>query len=181
MAATEADDGAAITMQVLKLLSGGEPAGFNDLRYWDSRDGLYWFVNSGALAPVLRVRPPQLAQGLLVRAADAMYFREGRRNLLGRLPDSRRCHVGAFFVPEQPAVPLRGPGRHRCSHARAVAGTHRTLQPRLAAMVHPDVRPHREKINTNHPMTVFGDYLAELKALAGELDIPFECYDHRTP
>ena len=23
--------------------------------------------------------------------------------------------------------------------------------------------------------------LAELKALAGELGIPFECYDHRTP
>src|SRR5206468_467995 len=51
VAATEADDGAALTMQVLKLLSGGEPVGFNDLRYWDPREGLYWFVNSGALAP----------------------------------------------------------------------------------------------------------------------------------
>src|SRR2546423_13376296 len=28
---TEADDGAALTMQVLKLLNDGEPAGFNDL------------------------------------------------------------------------------------------------------------------------------------------------------
>jgi hypothetical protein len=37
------------------------------------------------------------------------------------------------------------------------------------------------KVNTNHPMTVCGDYLAELKALAGELGIPFECYDHTTP
>ncbi len=51
VAATEADDGAALTMQVLKLLNGGEPAGFNDFRYWDAREGLYWFVNSGALAP----------------------------------------------------------------------------------------------------------------------------------
>jgi hypothetical protein len=38
-----------------------------------------------------------------------------------------------------------------------------------------------EQLNTNHPMTVCGDHLAELKALAGELGIPFECYDHRTP
>jgi L-fucose isomerase len=33
VAATEADDGAALTMQLLKLLSGGQPVGFNDLRY----------------------------------------------------------------------------------------------------------------------------------------------------
>jgi hypothetical protein len=38
-----------------------------------------------------------------------------------------------------------------------------------------------EQLNTNHPMTVCGDYLAELKALAGEVGIPFECYDHRSP
>jgi hypothetical protein len=30
-------------------------------------------------------------------------------------------------------------------------------------------------------MTVFGDYLADLKSLAEELEIPFECYDYRTP
>jgi len=30
-------------------------------------------------------------------------------------------------------------------------------------------------------MTVCGDYLAELKALAEELKVSFECYDHRTP
>ena len=31
-------------------------------------------------------------------------------------------------------------------------------------------------------MTAFGDHLGALKALAGELDIPFECYDaHLTP
>jgi L-fucose isomerase len=30
-------------------------------------------------------------------------------------------------------------------------------------------------------MTVRGDHLAELKAVAGEVGIPFECYDHLTP
>ena len=30
-------------------------------------------------------------------------------------------------------------------------------------------------------MTVRGDHLAALKAVAEELHIPFECYDYRTP
>jgi len=30
-------------------------------------------------------------------------------------------------------------------------------------------------------MAVFGDYLADLKALAEEMNIPFECYDFKTP
>ena len=37
------------------------------------------------------------------------------------------------------------------------------------------------KINSNHPMTACGDHLGPLKALAEELEIPFECYDYRTP
>jgi hypothetical protein len=37
------------------------------------------------------------------------------------------------------------------------------------------------KINSNHPITVLGDYLAELKAMAKEWGIPFECYDYRMP
>jgi len=36
-------------------------------------------------------------------------------------------------------------------------------------------------INSNHPITVLGDHLAELKALAYEIGIPFECYDTMTP
>ena len=36
-------------------------------------------------------------------------------------------------------------------------------------------------INSNHPMTVCGDYLPHLKALATVMDIPFECHDHLEP
>ena len=41
--------------------------------------------------------------------------------------------------------------------------------------------PIEWKINTNHPMTICGDHLSELKALAEELGIGFECYDHIAP
>jgi hypothetical protein len=36
-------------------------------------------------------------------------------------------------------------------------------------------------INSNHPITVVGDHLGELKSVAEELEIPFECKDHCTP
>ncbi|NIO20876.1 MAG: hypothetical protein GTN76_09095, partial [Candidatus Aenigmarchaeota archaeon] len=36
-------------------------------------------------------------------------------------------------------------------------------------------------INSNHPITVVSDHLGELKAIAEELGIPFECKDDRTP
>ena len=76
VAATEADDGAAVTMQLLKLLSGGEPVGFNDFRYWDGR-GLYWFVNSGSLAPFFASgRNDSLAGSWSERQTD-IYFKEG--------------------------------------------------------------------------------------------------------
>jgi dipeptidyl-peptidase-4 len=60
---------------------------------------------------------------------------------------------------------------------------------RIAAKCSPDWPHHHiklcgaieERINSNHPMTTFGDYLAELKALAEALDIPFECYDEKGP
>jgi hypothetical protein len=36
-------------------------------------------------------------------------------------------------------------------------------------------------LNSNHPMTAFGDHLGKLKAFAAEIGIPFECYDSLTP
>src|SRR3989442_5433833 len=78
VSATEADDGAALTMQVLKLLSGGEPVGFNDLRYWDPRQGLYWFVNSGALAPYFAEGRHDPLPGSWSERQTYMSFRHGR-------------------------------------------------------------------------------------------------------
>jgi L-fucose isomerase-like protein len=72
---TEADDGAALAMQTLKLLSGGEPTGFNDLRYW--KNGLYWFVNSGALAPYFAQGSNDTLEGSWSERQTPMYFSKG--------------------------------------------------------------------------------------------------------
>ena len=181
VAATEADDGAAITMQVLKLLNNGEPVGFNDLRYWDPRRGLYWFVNSGALAPYFAYGRHDSLAGAWSERQTYMYFREGGGT--------------SSVVVRKPGVVTWARFGYRNNRMMLCAGRGVTDVPTEAqwrersAHCSPDW-PHwylklcgriEWKINSNHPMTVCGDRLAPLKALAEALDIPFECYDYRTP
>jgi L-fucose isomerase len=181
VAATEADDGAAITMHVLKLLNGGEPVGFNDLRYWDSQRGLYWFVNSGALAPYFAHGRHDSLDGAWSERQTYMYFREGGGT--------------SSVVVRQPGVVTWARFGYRAGRLMLCAGRGITDVPSEAewrarsANCSPDW-PHwylklcgriERKINSNHPMTTCGDHLGALKALAEELGMPFECYDYRTP
>jgi L-fucose isomerase len=181
VAATEADDGAAITMQVLKLLNGGEPAGFNDLRYWDSKEGLYWFVNSGALAPYFASGRHDSLEGAWSERQTYMYFREGGGT--------------SSTVVRRPGVATWARFGYQDGRLMLCAGRGMTDVPseeqwrERSANCSPDWPQWylrlcgriEWKINSNHPMTAFGDHLAPLKALAEEIDVPFECYDYRTP
>ena len=181
VAATEVDDGAAVTMQLLKLLSGGEPVGFNDLRYWKSDENLYWFVNSGALAPYFARGSHDSLEGSWSERQTYMYFVSG----------GGTCSV----VVRVPGVVTWARFSYRNHQLYLCAGRGVTDVPseeqwaERSARCSPDW-PHwylklcgeiEWKINSNHPMTVVGDHLAELKAVAEELGIPFECYDHCTP
>lgn len=179
--ATEADDGAALTMHVLKLLCGGEPVGFNDLRYWDANQGLYWFVNSGALAPYFAHGSHDSLKGAWSERQNYMYFKQG----------GGTCAV----VVRIPGVVTWARFSYRNHQLYLCAGrgvtdvpTHEQWQER--SMRCSPEWPHwylklcgriEWKINSNHPITVLGDYLADLKAIAEELGIPFECYDYKTP
>lgn len=174
VAATEADDGAAITMQVLKLLNGGDPVGFNDFRYWDTRQGLYWFVNSGALAPFFAHGRHDTLEGSWSERQTHMYFKKG----------GGTCSV----VVRVPGVVTWARFSYRNHQLYLAAGRGETDVPseeqwrERSARCSPDW-PHwylrlggrpEWHINSNHPITVLGDHLGELKALAAELSIPFE-------
>lgn len=181
VAATEADDGAAITMQVLKLLSGGQPVGFNDLRYWDSKKGLYWLVNSGALAPYFAYGRHDSLEGSWSERQPYMYFKHGGGtcSVVCRIPGvvtwarfSYRNHRLYLCAGRGvTAVPTEEEWRRRSERCDP-QWPHWYLK--LCGQI-------EWKINFNHPLTIYGDYLAELKALAEELGIPFECYDHLQP
>jgi L-fucose isomerase-like protein len=181
VAATEADDGAAITMQLLKMLNGGDPVGFNDFRYWDPQQGLYWFVNSGALAPYFAQGSHDSLEGAWSERQTYMYFKKGggTSSAVVRIPGvvtwarfSYRNHElylaagrGVTDVPTEEQWRERS---ERCS----------------ADWPHWYIKlcGHVEwSINSNHPITAVGDYLGELKAVAEVLGIPFESRDHCTP
>lgn len=179
--ATEVDDGAAITMQVLKLLTGGEPAGFNDLRYWDSKENLYWFVNSGALAPYFAHGSNDSLEGAWSERQTPMYFKAGggTSSVVVRKSgvvtwarfsyrDNQLYLCGGRGITDVPTEEQWLERTERCSRDWP------QWYLRLCGKI-------EQQINSNHPMTVFGDYLADLKALADELGIPFECYDHCEP
>jgi L-fucose isomerase len=179
--ATEADDGAAVTMQTLKLLSGGEPVGFNDFRYWDEGQNLYWFVNSGALAPFFASGSHDSLKGAWSERQTYMYFKQGggTSTVVVRQPGtvtwarfSFRNHQlylcagrGVTDVPTEEQWRER---TERCSPDWP------QWYLRLCGKI-------QWYLNSNHPITAPGDHLAELKALAEEMGIPFECYDESTP
>jgi len=179
--ATEADDGAAITMQVLKGLSGGEPVGFNDFRYWDSKKGLYWFVNSGALAPYFAYGRHDSLEGAWSERQTYMYFKQGGGtcSVVVRVPDvvtwarfSYKDHelylAAGRGITDVPTEEQRKERSENCNPE----WPHWYIK--LCGKI-------EWSLNTNHPMTILGDHLAELKAVAQELGIPFECKDHCSP
>jgi L-fucose isomerase-like protein len=179
--ATEADDGAAITMQVLKLLNRGEPVGFNDLRYWDRDQRLYWFVNSGALAPYFARGSHDSFEGAWSERQTYMYFKlgGGTSTVVVRIPGTVTWARFSY----------RDHQLYLCA-GRGITDVPTEEQWReRTARCSPDWPQWHLKlcgriewyINSNHPITVLGDHLAELKALAEEMGIPFECYDDITP
>lgn len=179
--ATEADDGAAITMQLLKMLNGGDPVGFNDFRYWDPQKGLYWFVNSGALAPYFAYGSHDSLEGAWSERQTYMYFKKGggTSSAVVRIPGvvtwarfSYRNHqlylAAGRGVTDVPTKEQWRERSERCSSD----WPHWYI----------NLCGHVEwTINSNHPITVVGDHLSGLKAVAEELGIPFECRDHCSP
>lgn len=61
--ACEADSEAALTMQIMKLLSG-EPVSFADFRYYDKAQNLFYFCNCGSMATWYSRRSEDPAENL---------------------------------------------------------------------------------------------------------------------
>jgi L-fucose isomerase len=181
VAATEADDGAAITMQVLKLLAGGEPVGFNDLRYWDSNQRLYWFVNSGALAPYFAHGSHKSLHGSWSERQTPMYFKKGGGtcSVVVRIPG--KVTWARFSYRNHQLYLCAGRGLTDVPSESQWQERSRCCSPDWPHWYLKLCAPIEWHINSNHPITVLGDHLGSLKALAEELNIPFECYDELTP
>lgn len=181
VAATEADDGAALTMQVLKLLAGGEPVGFNDLRYWNSERRLYWFVNSGALAPFFARGSHDTLDGSWSERQTPLYFENGGGtcSVVVRIPG--KVTWARFSYRDHRLYLCAGRGITDVPTQRQWEERSKRCSPDWPHWYLKLCGPIEWHINSNHPVTALGDHLGSLKALTEELDIPFECYDDSLP
>jgi len=179
--ATEADDGAAVTMQVLKLLNDNDPVGFNDLRYWDSENSLYWFVNSGALAPYFAQGSHESLEGSWSERQTYMYFKKGGGtcSLVARIPGP--VTWARFSYRNHELYLCAGRGITDVPTHEIWKERSKNCSPDWPQWYLKLCGKIEQYINSNHPMTVMGDHLSELKALAEEMKIPFECYDTQRP
>jgi len=179
--ATEADDGASLTMQVLKLLSGNSPVGFNDLRYWDSQKSLYWFVNSGSLAPYFAFGSHESLKGSWSERQTYMYFKKGGGtcSLVARIPGT--VTWARFSYKNHKLYLCAGRGVTDIPTDEIWRERSKNCSPDWPHWYLKLCGKIENHINSNHPMTVMGDHLAELKALADAMDIEFECYDTKKP
>jgi L-fucose isomerase len=64
VAATEADMDGALTMELLKHISGGQTSLFADIRHYDAEDDVWYFANSGTHATFFAARSLDPAENL---------------------------------------------------------------------------------------------------------------------
>ncbi|GAP13144.1 L-fucose isomerase [Longilinea arvoryzae] len=64
VAATEADMDGALTMELLKHISGGQTNLFADIRHYDAEDNVWYFANSGTHATYFAARSKDPAENL---------------------------------------------------------------------------------------------------------------------
>ncbi len=169
-ASCEADSDGALTMQLLRLLSGG-PASLLDIRFFDEEAGMWVLVNCGAAPTWFAARSDDPAENLrqtkLVPATPKylgggahvwLQFREGPVTLarLQRAGDDYQMLILTGTVENHPPEKVRG---------------FVDVWPIALARLDTPVDTLIQALNANHVHLVPGDLTAELEMVAGFLGV----------
>jgi L-fucose isomerase len=169
----EADGDAALTMQLLKLVSG-RPSLFMDLRYYDKQENLFTFCNCGAMASWYAARSADPRENL-------------RRTALSPIIPKYKgmgahVHYVAKAGPLTCARLVRTGSAYRMQVFRAdvVERPVEKTQETCAVWPHAYLRVQGSpegliaKYGSNHVHAVDGDYMPELERVCQHLAIGFE-------
>ena len=158
----EADSDGALTMQVMKLVSG-LPALFFDFRHYDAEDGVFIFCNCGAMATWYAERSQDPAANLQSvhlcpiipkyggKGCHVQYVAREGEVTLGRL--SRTLDRYKFTI-------FRGEVRR---YPEAKLQDTCPVWPHAFVRVNADPERLIERYDSNHIHGVFGDHVAEFK------------------
>jgi L-fucose isomerase len=158
----EADSDGALTMQILKLVSG-QPALFFDFRHYDAQDGVFVFCNCGAMATWYAERSDDPAANLKSVHLCPIIPKYGGRG----------CHVQ--YVAREGGVTLgrlsRTMDRYKLTLFRGEFRRYpeAKLQETCPVWPHAFVRVKMDPLvlidryDSNHVHGVYGDHIAELQ------------------
>lgn len=171
--ACEADSDAALTMQLLKLVSG-KPALFMDFRHYDNLDNVFVFCNCGAMATWYAERSDHAADNLKSASLCPIITKYGGQG----------CHVR--YIAKEGELTLarlsRVLDRYKLTVFKGIA--RRLPEEKLNdtcpvwphAFVEVAADPLRviDRYDSNHVHAVYGDYVNELRHFCNLKQIDFE-------
>jgi L-fucose isomerase len=174
--ACEADSDAALTMQILKLLTG-DPVIFMDVRHYDRENDVMVFCNCGSQSTYYATGTDDFKANLkkttLYPALD-IYSGGG-------------CHVNLMTKAGHATIVRlnRNKRKYRMTIIPAdfVELPHKKMKetteewPHVFAKLPFDHRVFLDKFDANHCHAVYGDKLEELKMICGMLDIDVEMFE----
>jgi len=172
--ACEADSDAALTMQILKLLTN-DPVIFMDVRHYDAEYGVMVFCNCGSqstyYAGLSRENPRENLKNVKLYPCLDIYSGGG-------------CHVNCMTKPGKATIARlnRTEGKYRMTiiptefvtlPEEKMAETTKEW-PHVFARLPFDYHIFLDKFDANHCHAVYGDKVAELKMICEMLDIDIE-------
>jgi len=179
VAATEADMDGALTMEILKHLSG-EPVLFADLRHYDEEYGVFDLCNSGthptyfagrSYDPDINLAKVELyPQGLYFPAggASVRHFAAPGEVTLARLARKN----GKYWLAIVPGELIELPEEEAERKAREV----QVNWPHAFAKLKVSPDELLAEYDSNHIHGVYGNYVEELVWVAKMLDIPYKIF-----
>lgn len=171
--ACEADSDAAMTMQILKLLTG-EPVLFMDVRHYDAEDDVMVFCNCGSESTYYAGQSENPAENLKnVKLYPCLEIYAGGG-----------CHVNCMTKPGRATIARLN--RYKGEYRMTIIPTEFVTLPEEKMAETTKEWPHvfarlpfdhnifLDRFSANHCHAVYGDYTEELKIICRMLDIKAE-------
>ena len=178
--ACEADSDAALTMQILKMLTG-DPVIFMDVRHWDQENGVMEFCNCGFQSTYYADANDDYKENLskvtLYPALDLypgggchvnLQTKPGKATI-ARLCRRKKGDESRYYMTIIPCEFVELPKEREELTTKE--------WPHVFAKLPFDYRVFLERFGANHCHAVYGDHVDELKTICRMLDIDVEMYN----
>jgi L-fucose isomerase len=180
VAATEADMDGALTMQIMKHLSG-EPVLFSDVRHYDADDDVWYFANSGTHATYFAGRSRNPADNLkkVTFYSEVSYYPAGGGSVQhfaapGEMTFARLARKGGrYWIAIVPAELIEFP----LDMARKKAATTTPEWPHAFARLRVPPDEFLSSYPCNHIHGIYGDWVTELLHVAKILNIEAKVFE----